>query len=144
MKLNLSEKISKEVVDVVETFEKGGFEAFLVGGCVRDLLLGKIPKDWDVATSAKPEEMQKLFPDSVYENNFGTVGVKTGSEEDALKVLEVTTFRKEGAYTDKRHPDEIKFADSIEDDLARRDFTVNAMAIRCDTNILMHTNDTND
>ena len=71
----------------------------------------------------------KNISGSVYENSFGTVGVKTGSEEPALKIVEITTYRLEGRYTDKRHPDEIKFAKTIEEDLARRDFTVNAMAV---------------
>ncbi len=121
--------VPKEVVKVATALAEGGFEAYLVGGCVRDMLMGREPKDWDVATNARPEEVQKLFEDSVYENDFGTVGVKTDSEDPKLKVVEVTTYRIEGKYTDKRHPDEVKFAAKIEDDLARRDFTVNAMAM---------------
>ncbi len=100
-----------------------------MGGCVRDMLLGREPKDWDVATDATPAAVQKLFPESVYENDFGTVGIKTESEDPRLKIIEVTTYRIEGEYTDKRHPDEVKFAANIEDDLSRRDFTVNAMAM---------------
>ncbi|HUX36003.1 MAG TPA: HD domain-containing protein [Candidatus Paceibacterota bacterium] len=106
-----------------------GFEAYLVGGCVRDLLIKKEPKDWDIATNAKPDEIQKVFPESVYENDFGTVGVKTDSEDPKLKIVEVTTFRLDGEYTDKRHPDEVEFAENIKEDLSRRDFTINAMAI---------------
>lgn len=119
----------KEVLDIGAALKKAGFKAYLVGGCVRDLLLDKEPKDWDVATSATPEQIQKIFSGSVYENNFGTVGVKTDSSDPALKIIEVTTYRLEGKYTDKRHPDEIKFAKTIEEDLARRDFTVNALAL---------------
>ncbi|MDD5430894.1 MAG: CCA tRNA nucleotidyltransferase [Candidatus Pacebacteria bacterium] len=129
----------KEIQDVSSVLEKAGFEAYLVGGCVRDVLMGRKPKDWDITTNAKPEEIQKIFSDfggatpekpaTVYENDFGTVGIKTGSEDEALKIIEVTTYRLEGKYTDKRHPDEIKFAKTIEEDLARRDFTVNAMAL---------------
>ena len=114
-----------------------------MGGCVRDMILKREPKDWDVATNAKPEEIQKLFKDSVYENDFGTVLVKTEKEdserrvpafagatgEKANKAVEVTTYRIEGKYSDKRHPDEVKFAKTIEEDLSRRDFTVNAMAM---------------
>jgi tRNA nucleotidyltransferase (CCA-adding enzyme) len=121
--------VPKEVTEVVKALAEAGFEAYLVGGCVRDLLLGRAPKDWDVTTNARPEEIQKLFEDSVYENDFGTVGVKTESEDPKLKVVEVTTYRIEGKYSDKRHPDEVKFATKVEDDLARRDFTVNALAM---------------
>lgn len=111
---------------------EAGFEAYLVGGCVRDMLLGREPKDWDVTTNAAPEEVQKLFADSVYENDFGTVGVKTESEDPRIKIVEVTTYRIEGKYTDKRHPDEVRFAKTVEEDLSRRDFTVNAMALAPD------------
>lgn len=120
--------IPKEVKNIIEKLEKAGFEAYIVGGCVRDLLRKIEPKDWDVATSARPEEIQKIFPDSVYENQFGTVGIKTDSENPSLKLVETTTFRVEEKYTDKRHPDEVKFAKTIEEDLARRDFTINAIA----------------
>ena len=130
MKLN----IPLEVKSVAETLERSGFQAYLVGGCVRDMLLPHPPaggpKDWDIATNAIPEDLLGIFPDSVYENQFGTVGVKTESEDPALRIVEVTTFREEGKYTDKRHPDEVKFAKTIEEDLSRRDFTVNAMALR--------------
>lgn len=122
--------VPKEVKKIAEALTKAGFEAYLVGGCLRDLLLERVPKDWDLTTSATPKEIQKLFPESVYENNFGTVGVKTDSENPALKIIEVTTFRIEGRYTDKRHPDVVKFAKTVEDDLSRRDFTVNAMAMK--------------
>ena len=126
----------EEVVEVSEKLAEAGFEAYLVGGCVRDLLLGREPKDWDIATSAKPEEVQKIFSDTVYENTFGTVGVKTASDEPKLKVIEVTTYRIEGKYTDKRHPDEVTFARTIEDDLSRRDFTVNALAMGMDREVI--------
>jgi tRNA nucleotidyltransferase (CCA-adding enzyme) len=121
--------IPKEVRKVADALTGAGFEAYLVGGCVRDLLLGREPKDWDIATNAAPERVQKLFDDSVYENQFGTVGVKTESEDPTLKIIEVTTYRIEGRYTDKRHPDTVKFAQTIEEDLSRRDFTVNALAL---------------
>jgi poly(A) polymerase/tRNA nucleotidyltransferase (CCA-adding enzyme) len=121
--------VPEEVVAVSYALAEAGFEAYLVGGCVRDMLLAREPKDWDVATDAKPAEVQKLFPESVYENDFGTVGIKTKSEDPRVKIIEITTYRIEGKYTDQRHPDEVKFASNIEDDLARRDFTVNAMAM---------------
>jgi tRNA nucleotidyltransferase (CCA-adding enzyme) len=122
-------KIPREVHGVAQGLAGAGFQAFLVGGCVRDLLLGRSPRDWDIATNAEPEDVQALFSDSVYENQFGTVRVKTDSKDTSLKVVEVTTFRKEGKYTDKRHPDTITFAKTIEEDLSRRDFTINAMAM---------------
>ena len=141
----MKSEIPKEVRAVAALLQEAGFEAYLVGGCVRDLILGNEPKDWDVTTNAKPEEIQKVFssfvplsgttadkPATVYENTFGTVGIKTGSEDPKLKIVEVTTFRLEGKYTDKRHPDEVKFAKTVEEDLSRRDFTVNAMAMQCD------------
>jgi len=127
--MDISKKIPSEVKDVLAALEKAGFSAYAVGGAVRDIIIGREPKDWDVATSASPEEIIKIFPDSVYENSFGTVGVKTRSENKSVSVIEVTTFRKEGKYTDFRHPDEVKFSDKLEDDLSRRDFTVNAMAV---------------
>jgi len=122
-------KIPKEVQFILKELEKAGFEAYIVGGCVRDFLRGIEPEDWDVATSAKPEEIQKVFPKSFYENKFLTVTVQTKSKNPRLKEIEITTYRSEAKYTDKRHPDEIKFAKTIEEDLARRDFTVNAIAL---------------
>jgi len=131
-------KIPQVVGNITGKLEERGFEAYLVGGCVRDLLLSREPKDWDVATNALPEQVQEIFPDSVYENEFGTVVVKvtpsTNNESlTNLRMVEVTTYRKEGKYTDKRHPDTIKFAKTIEEDLARRDFTVNAIAFNIGT-----------
>ncbi len=125
----MKNKIPQEVLGIAETLHKAGHEAYLVGGCVRDLILNKEPKDWDVATNAMPDEILKLFPESFYENEFGTVGVKTDSLDDRLKVVEVTTFRVEGKYSDKRRPDEVRFVKTIEDDLSRRDFTINALAL---------------
>jgi len=123
-------KIPNEISDTINKLQKAGFEAYLVGGCVRDFLLGIKPKDWDIAASAKPEEIIKIFPDSVYENQFGTVGIKIDTEDQTLKIVEITTFRKEGKYTDKRHPDSIVFAGTIKEDLSRRDFTINALAMQ--------------
>lgn len=121
--------IPNETIQISSKLQKHGFEAFLVGGCVRDILSGKEPKDWDLTTNAKPKEIQKIFPNSFYENSFGTVGVKTESENPTLAVIEITPYRLEEKYTDKRHPDKVKFTDKLEDDLARRDFTINAIAL---------------
>ena len=121
--------IPDEVLSIIKKLHGAGHKAYPVGGCVRDALLGITPSDWDITTDAKPEEVQKIFPDSFYENAFGTVGVKTESENSTLKVIEITTFRIEGRYSDARHPDEIKFAETVEEDLSRRDFTVNAIAL---------------
>lgn len=121
--------IPKEVQSVLEKLQKAGFEAYIVGGCVRDILSGVEPKDWDIATNAKPEEIQKVFEQSFYENKFFTVTVQTGSKNKTLKEIEVTTYRSEAKYSDKRHPDEMQYAKTLEDDLSRRDFTINAMAL---------------
>src|SRR3989339_217102 len=126
--------IPKEVRAALAILDSAGFEAYLVGGCVRDLLIGRTPQDWDITTNAKPEKIQGLFPKSFYENKFGTVSVVTDSENPRLRTIEITPYRLEGKYSDKRHPDEVKFADKLEEDLSRRDFTVNAMAYDIDAN----------
>lgn len=140
MKIN----VPKEILEVYFKLKENKFKAFFVGGCVRDILLDSSPvggpKDWDITTNATPGEIQKIFIDSVYENNFGTVGIKTDSEDPMLKIVEVTTFRLEGKYSDKRHPDEIKFAKTVEEDLSRRDFTVNAIAMELTDNKQLSTN----
>ncbi|MFH1393004.1 MAG: HD domain-containing protein [Patescibacteria group bacterium] len=135
--------LPKEVKEIIKALEGAGFEAYAVGGCVRDYIIsnaapqrgeprpiGREPSDWDITTNAKPEEIQKIFSKSIYENDFGTVAVNTESENENLKIIEITTYRIEEKYTDKRHPDEVKFTKKLEDDLARRDFTINAIA--CD------------
>ncbi len=123
-----------EVTIVINRLERAGFAAYAVGGCVRDLLRGEQPYDWDVATDAKPEDIQRVFPESFYTNAFGTVVVQISKEfpdaPDNLKEIEVTTYRVESAYTDSRHPEEVHFVRDIAEDLARRDFTINAMALR--------------
>lgn len=138
-------KLPLEVQNVIHSLQKHGFEAYAVGGSVRDFLMGREPKDWDVTTNAKPEEIQKVFPDSFYTNKFGTVVVKIKNEKikrkndneklkndqiqkPLINEIEVTTYRVEEDYSDKRHPDTVKFTSSLEEDLARRDFTINAMA----------------
>lgn len=124
----MKDSIPKEVLYVVESLQNAGFEGYLVGGCVRDIILGKNPKDWDITTNAVPNEIQDIFPDSFYENDFGTVGVKTHAEDPVYVVVEVTPYRTETTYSDNRHPDEVSFSQNIEEDLKRRDFTMNAIA----------------
>ena len=122
--------IPVEVSHVTSTLEKAGFKAYLVGGCVRDLILGREPKDWDVTTDATPEDIIRAFPHTFYENKFGTVGVVSDAATDErLKVVEVTPFRTESDYSDKRRPDSVSFSKNIEDDLKRRDFTINSLAM---------------
>lgn len=124
MNKSLEFQIPNEVREISRALSVAGFENFLVGGCVRDLILGREPKDWDITTIATPEEIQKIFPDSFYENDFGTVGVKT-----EIGVIEVTPYRLESGYSDARHPDKVTWTTKVEKDLARRDFTMNAIAL---------------
>lgn len=120
MQFNLT-AAAKEVLKVLEA---NGFKAYAVGGAVRDLLTGTPVTDWDFTTNATPEKIQKSFPDSFYDNRFGTVGVKIDEQ-----VLEVTTFRSESGYSDRRRPDQVSWGKTIDEDLKRRDFTINAMAL---------------
>jgi poly(A) polymerase/tRNA nucleotidyltransferase (CCA-adding enzyme) len=125
----MQHRIKKEVAAVSKRLENAGFECYLVGGCVRDLIIGLEPKDWDITTNATPEQIQAIFPDSFYENEYGTVGVKTGSEDERTAIVEVTPYRIESGYSDKRRPDSVQFGTSLLEDLARRDFTINAIAL---------------
>jgi len=121
--------IPKKILETVGILIEKGYEAFVVGGCVRDLLIEKKPKDWDIATNAKPEDLEKIFPKTFYNNSYGTVTVVWEEEQDeSLKKIEITPFRQESSYSDKRHPDKVIFSGNIEDDLSRRDFTINAIA----------------
>lgn len=122
-------KIPDEVSHVTEQLKKAGFEAYLVGGCVRDLFMGRKPRDWDITTNASPDEIISLFSKTFYENDYGTVGVvQEGTEDETLKIIEVTPYRLEGQYSDHRRPDNVVFSKNISDDLKRRDFTINAIA----------------
>src|SRR3989338_10351173 len=122
--------LPKEVVTISDSLKKACFEAYLIGGCVRDLILKRKPKDWDFTTNATPEEIAKLFTKTFYENTYGTVGVVTESvEHETLKVVEVTPYRLESGYSDKRRPDSVQWSKKLEDDLQRRDFTINAIAL---------------
>ncbi len=149
----ISLTIPKEVSRVTETIQNAGFEAYLVGGCVRDLLLNREPNDWDVTTNATPEKIQELFEHTFYENSFGTVGVvnddvteklesddvshETKKQLLTLKTIEVTPYRTESQYTDNRRPDEITFSENLADDLIRRDFTINALCYDPSTQTLI-------
>ncbi len=122
-------QIPNDVLTVYKTLKEKGYDVYFVGGCVRNLLM-KIPvKDWDVTTNATPQQIQEVFPDSFYDNAFGTVGVPLGIDADKT-VIEITTFRSESEYKDHRHPEKITWGKTIEEDLARRDFTMNAVALR--------------
>ncbi|GIW66691.1 MAG: HDIG domain-containing protein [Candidatus Parcubacteria bacterium] len=128
-KINIS-SLPTEVLIIWEKLSQSGFKAYLVGGCVRDLLLKRKPNDWDITTNATPEQILKIFKEiAFYENRFGTVGIKTNSNDESLKVIEVTTFRLEEKYSDFRRPDKVIFTDQLEKDLERRDFTINALAL---------------
>jgi len=142
--------IPQEVKQVLHALTDAGFEAYIVGGCVRDISVNRIPKDWDVTTSAKPTEVQEIFPDSFYENDFGTVGVKVnpflavGKKDREHDVIEVTTYRVESTYSDNRRPNEVTFAKTLAEDLSRRDFTMNALAIDIHNTLINPYNGTND
>ena len=119
-------KLPQTIVTILDTLENHGFAAYVVGGCVRDSLLGLTPADFDLCTSALPEQMEQVFAGQrlvLAGEKHGTVGVCTDTG-----VVEITTFRTEGDYRDSRHPDWVRFVGDVEQDLARRDFTVNAMA----------------
>ena len=122
-------KIPREIRLIIKKLKENGFQAYIVGGCVRDILRNKKPNDWDITTNAKPSEIQKIFPKSYLENEFGTVTVLTKSKDITLKEIEITPYRIESRYSDLRHPDEVVWAETLEEDLKRRDFTINAMAM---------------
>jgi len=150
---NLIQKIPKEVSHVTSTLEGAGFEAYLVGDVFEDLLMEREPKDWDIATNAKPEQIIGLFEKTVYEMSLEqwpwvpacagrcySWNIKRGCSRDlpaeagTFRQIEVTPYRIEAKYSDFRHPDKVKFSDNLTDDLKRRDFTVNAMALNSKDN----------
>ena len=117
-------ELPKKVLFIINNLQLHGYEAFAVGGCVRDSILARRPQDWDITTSAKPEEIKKLFRRTIDTGiEHGTVTVLFGKDS-----FEVTTYRIDGAYEDSRHPKEVQFTNRLEEDLRRRDFTINAMA----------------
>lgn len=122
-------KLPKQAQSIIDAVNTHGFEAYAVGGSVRDTLMNRATKGWDFTTNAKPEDILKIFPDSFYDNQFGTVGIKIrGLNDDVTDVYEITTYRSEKGYTDHRHPDTISWGKTLEEDLSRRDFTINAIA----------------
>lgn len=128
MQIQLPDKVHH----IINTLEEAGYEAYAVGGCVRDSILGRKPDDWDITTSAKPEEIKRLFPRTVDTGiKHGTVTVLLGGEG-----FEVTTYRVDGVYEDGRHPSEVTFTASLKEDLKRRDFTINAMAYNARTGLV--------
>ena len=125
--------VPEPVLTIATTLERAGFEAYLVGGCVRDLCIGKTPKDWDITTNATPEQIQGLYAEdeTFCNNDYGTVGVVNETTTDpTLKVVEITPYRSESGYSDRRRPDQVTYGVSLEEDLKRRDFTINALAWR--------------
>ncbi|MFA5013370.1 MAG: HD domain-containing protein [Candidatus Paceibacterota bacterium] len=128
--------IPKNVIFCIERLREKGFEAYIVGGCTRDYLLQIEPSDWDIATNAFPENIEQVFGSAgiktFYENIFGTVGVafpKSKKAEPEYEIIEITTYRSESSYSDARHPDKVEWSKTIDEDLKRRDFTINAIAL---------------
>lgn len=115
------------VLEILEKFQEKKYQIYLVGGAVRDLMLGRPTYDWDFTTSATPEEILSVVPGGLYNNQYGTVF--TPNPEDPQRPHEITTFRKEEGYSDTRHPDKVTWGKTLEEDLSRRDFTINAMAL---------------
>lgn len=134
MNKNLQKQIPENIMWVLHQLQDAGYESYVVGGCVRDMFLGREPNDWDVATNAVPEQIIEIFEKTdmrvVYENNFGTVGIinKDVEKDNVSYEVEITPYRTEVGYSDNRRPDQISFSDSIHEDVKRRDFTINAMA----------------
>lgn len=121
---DLEKKIPSQIIKVFEKFQKAGYEIFMIGAGSRNLLTGKEIVNPDFTTNATPTEIQKLFPKSFYDNKFGTVGMKIGDQ-----LYEITSYRQEWGYSDRRHPDKVSFGKKLEDDLPRREFTISAIAI---------------
>lgn len=129
------EKIDRNVLQIYNRLASAGFEVYFVGGCVRNLLLGTEPKDWDLTTNALPEEVQAVFPDSFYDNLFGTVGVPLETPETKHPgIVEITTYRTESSYENHRKPVSVTWGKTIAEDLSRRDFTINAIALSINKN----------
>lgn len=126
--MEIMQKLPREVENIYKKLKKNDFKMYLVGGAVRDIILGKPITDWDFATDATPDQIVELFPNAFYDNSFGTVGIPF-EQNEKQEIIEVTTFRSESEYKDNRHPEKIEWGKTIEEDLKRRDFTINAIAI---------------
>jgi len=127
--MELKVQLPKSVEEILTKFQKKGFEIYIVGGAVRDIVMGKLTNDWDMTTNAIPEEILDIIEGGLYNNQFGTVFSPNPDNPD--RPHEITTYRKEEGYSDLRHPDKITWGKTLEEDLSRRDFTINAMALRC-------------
>ncbi len=123
------DSIPSEVLDIYNHLKRANYEVYFVGGCVRNLLMGTQVSDWDLTTNATPLEIQNIFPDSFNDNSFGTVGVKLENEVNGKKIVEITTYRTEKDYKDHRHPGIVSWGTELKEDIVRRDFTINALAI---------------
>jgi len=130
------ENIPKEILEIYKKLQNSGSEVYLVGGCVRNLLTKRPVKDWDFTTNATPEQVLNLFPNGFYDNKFGTVGIPAEMAGKRHIIVEITTFRTEHGYSDRRRPDFVKWGKTIEEDLSRRDFTINAIALKLSTSII--------
>lgn len=132
-KYKMKLRIPRALKDIIEIIESSGFEAFIVGGCVRDSLLGLQPKDWDITTSATPKEIKEIFKGRTQFSIFD-VGEKHGTlglfDRISRLMFEVTTYRIEGVYSDFRRPSSVSFGTSLRQDLERRDFSINALAAK--------------
>lgn len=134
--MNITVNIDKNAQYIIDNLRMRGYSAYVVGGCVRDAIMGKLPSDWDITTSARPEQIQEVF------GSLGIITIPTGIKHGTISVLientiyECTSYRVEEGYSDGRHPDKVNFSDRLEDDLCRRDFTVNAMAYSADDKLI--------
>lgn len=125
--MEIKVQLPSSVINILNKFEKADFKIYIVGGAARDIIMGKSTNDWDFTTNATPEQILKTIPGGLYNNQFGTVF--TDNPDDPTRPHEITTFRKEEGYKDFRHPEKITWGKTLEEDLSRRDFTINAMAL---------------
>ncbi len=132
IKDNIFIKLPHNVEFIINKLENKGFDAYVVGGCVRDYILNKVPKDWDITSSARPQQIKEIFKKTI------DTGIKHGTVSVLIdkKTYEITTYRLDGKYSDSRHPDKVEFSNLLEEDLKRRDFTINAMAYSNNTGLV--------